>query len=111
MKTDLNTYWKLRLERCIRALKDNHFGAWLAENRDDARGIVIEQILPHVPVQSVSWGDSITFHATGVLNEIRRNPHIRVLETFAQDLSFEKIERRRAGLPGRPVFTGSNACC
>ncbi len=110
MKTDLDTYWKLRLERCVQALKNNHFGAWLAENRDDARSIVMESILPHIPVQSVSWGDSITFHATGVLNAIRQNPRIRVLETFAQDLTFdEKIERRRQALLVDLFFTGSNA--
>jgi hypothetical protein len=110
MNRFMDTYWKLRLERCVRALKNNHFGAWLAENRDDARSIVMEKILPDFAVRSVSWGDSITFHATGVLNAIRKNPRITVLETFAKDLSFdEKIERRRQALLADLFFTGSNA--
>jgi len=106
----IEKYWELRLENCKKTLKSNNFGAYLATDCNDARKIVIEEILPNIEVKNVSWGDSLTFHGTKVLDEMRRNPDIDVLETFAGNVSPEEItERRRQALLVDLFFTGSNA--
>lgn len=110
MKDTLAAYWKLRLARCQSALADNHFDAFVAENAAAAGHIVLETIFPQLVVKTASWGDSMTLHETGVLDEMRRSPDIDVIETFDRNVSREKIiERRRQALQVDLFLTGSNA--
>jgi LUD domain len=110
MNNPIEKYWELRLEKCKRSLESNNFGVYLANDRKDAKKIVIEDILPKISVKSVSWGDSQTFLATEVLEEMRLNPEIDLLETFAENVPREElIERRRQALLTDLFFTGSNA--
>ena len=110
MDNSIKKYWKKRLETCRKSLESNNFGAYLANDRKDAKRIVMEDILPGIRVKSVSWGDSLTFYATEILDEIKRNPDINVLETFAENVPREEIiERRRQALLTDLFFTGSNA--
>jgi L-lactate utilization protein LutB len=106
----MEKYWKIRLEKCRRALEKNNFEVFLADNVMDAKGIVLEEILPKISVKSVSMGGSLTLHATGILEEMRQHPDIRMIETFAENVSREEIlERRRQALLVDLFFTGSNA--
>ena len=73
MNNYLDTYRKLRLENCLNSLKNNNFGAYLADNCENAKRIVVEEILPDIEVKSVSWGDSLTLYATQVLDAIKEN--------------------------------------
>jgi L-lactate utilization protein LutB len=110
MDNSIKKYWKQRLEACKKSLEKNNFGAYLANDRKDAKRIVMEDILPGLRVKSVSWGDSLTFYATEILDEMRRNSDINVLETFAGNVPREEIiERRRQALLSDLFFTGSNA--
>ena len=106
----IEKYWTLRLENCRKSLENNNFEAFLADNCKDAKRIVIEEILPKTEVKSVSWGDSLTLHSTKVLDVIKQNPDIDVLETFAPNVPREEIiERRRQALLVDLFFTGTNA--
>ena len=110
MEHSIEEYWKMRLERCRRALEKNNFQVFLADNAVDARGIVLNDILPGISVRSVSWGDSLMLHATGILEDMRQDPDIEMIETFAEGVSREEIiERRRQALLVDLFFTGSNA--
>lgn len=110
MDNYIEKYWELRLNKCKKSLQDNNFEAYIADNCNDAKKTVIEKILPKIEVKSVSWGDSLTLYATEVLDEMKRNSDIDVLETFAQNVSREEIiERRRQALLVDLFFTGSNA--
>ena len=110
MDNSIQKYWEQRLETCKKSLTSNNFGAYLANDRKDAKRIVMEDIFPGIRVRSVSWGDSLTFYATEILDEMRRNPNINVLETFAKNVPREEIiERRRQALLTDLFFTGSNA--
>lgn len=110
MDNSIRTYWEQRFEKCKKSLESNNFRAYLANDRKDAKRIVMEDILPEIKAKSVSWGDSLTFYATGILDEMRRNPDIDVLETFAENVSREEIiQRRRQALLTDLFFTGSNA--
>ena len=110
MNNHIKKYWELRLEKCKKSLERNNFGAYIAHDRKEAKRIVTKDILPEIGVKSVSWGDSLTFYATEVLDEMRQNPDIDVLETFAENVPREEIiERRRQALLTDLFFTGSNA--
>ena len=110
MDDHLKQFWELRLERCREALAANNFGAYAANDCREAKRIVLEEILPMVGPKTVSWGDSMTLHATGILKEIKQNTAIDIIETFADNVPREElIERRRQALLTDLFFTGSNA--
>ena len=110
MRNTIEIYWKLRLEKCKNALKNNNFDAYLAEDSLEANQIIIKEIMPKIVVKSASWGDSMTLHSTDVLDTLRQNPYINVIETFAKNVPRENIlERRRKALLVDIFFTGSNA--
>ncbi len=103
-------YWKLKLDNCGKALEKNNFEVFISNNPAHAGRIVMEEILPGLDVKSVSWGDSMTLHATGVLEKMKKDPDISVLETFAEGVPREEImERRRQALLVDLFFTGTNA--
>ncbi len=105
-------FWRLRLEACRKALERNHFAAWVVPSVREARDLFREQILPNLTPapRTASWGDSQTLHATGILDEIRRNPEIELIETFDPAVPRETlIERRRQALLVDLFLTGSSA--
>lgn len=110
MSDPLKRYWEMRLEACRQALAANNFGAYRANDRVDAKRIVMEEILPGVAARTASWGDSMTLHATGILAAVKENPAYEVIETFAAGVPREELlERRRQALLTDLFFTGSNA--
>jgi L-lactate utilization protein LutB len=105
-----NRYWELRLSNCKNSLEKNNFDAFIAETPFDAKNIVIDKILPLIDIKSVSWGDSLTLYSTEILEYFRSKSEIKLIETFAENISREKImERRRKALLTDLFFTGSNA--
>lgn len=101
---------QIGIENTVQALKRNGFEVYEAENAEAARAVFWEQIFPTLPVQTVSWGDSETLKATGVLDELRRDPHLAVISTFGAGMSRpQKIYWRRQALLADLFLTGSNA--
>ncbi|MGD9281751.1 MAG: lactate utilization protein [Desulfobacterales bacterium] len=110
MHNPIESYWKQRLEKCKQALENNNFDAYLAADSLEANQIIMNEIIPKIDAKSASWGDSMTLHATGVLDTLKKNPEINVIETFATGVPQEEIiERRRQALLVDIFFTGSNA--
>jgi L-lactate utilization protein LutB len=110
MKATSDRYWQLRLEKCKTALERNKFEAFLVADLAEAQHLIMEQLLPAINPRSVSWGDSMTLAATGVLDRIREREDINLIETFAKDTPREVIlERRRQALLVDLFFTGTNA--
>ena len=70
-------YWKKRIETCRTALQKNNFEVFLAEDPADANKLILNEIFPTISVRSVSWGDSMSLHATKVLEKIEENQDIR----------------------------------
>ena len=106
----MEKYWELRLKNCKDALEENNFSAFVAETPSDAKKIVIGQILPEIDITSVSWGDSLTLYATGILQYFRKKSEIRLIETFGKKISRDKsMERRREAILTDLFFTGTNA--
>jgi hypothetical protein len=110
MHTAEHRYWHLRLDRCRQALAKNNFEAFVVADPAQARTFILERLLPAIKPRVVSWGDSMTLGATGVLDAIRAMPAIRLIETFAAGVDrAEILERRRQALLADLFFTGTNA--
>ncbi len=103
-------YWGKKLEHCKRALETNNFEVFLVDTPERAQKVFFEDILPKLRPRTVSWGDSQSLYATGILEKIRKDPAIEVLVTFDKTLSREEIvERRRKALLVDLFFAGTNA--
>ena len=103
-------FWTLRLESCQQALEKNNFEVHLARDTDQAREIFHQRILPPLTVKTASWADSMSLHATGILDDLKRKPDVALIETFAQGVPREElIERRRQALLADLFLTGTNA--
>ena len=110
MDTESAQYWRERLNNCRESLPENAFEAFVAEDRVQARNIVLEEIFPKVGAKSASWGDSMTLHATGILNALLKYPDLSIVKTFEGDIPrAEIIERRRQALLVDFFITGTNA--
>ena len=97
-------------KKCAAALTANGFRVFSAESREQAHKIFFEQIFPNLKTDSVSWADSMTMEATGVLTDLLENPHISIIKTFdAEAPRGDIIERRRQALLVDLFLTGSNA--
>jgi len=110
MDKPVENYWQKRLSEVKKALEDNNFEVFVADNAADAGKIVQEEILPKIGAKTVSWGGSMTFIATGLYNSIKDNPNLEILDTFNKSLSGEeKLELRRRSLLVDLFITGTNA--
>ncbi|MFO7553832.1 MAG: lactate utilization protein [Desulfobacterales bacterium] len=110
MEKPIDNYWKARLVELKEALSANNFEAFVVENTDEAKSIVLEKIIPKIAPKSVSWGGSLTFVATGLYDVLKKNNDLNILDTYDKNLSPEEsMERRRQSLLVDLFITGSNA--
>ncbi len=110
MPSPKDRYWRLRLDRCDKALVQNGFTVFFAEDAETAGTIFRDQILPTLAIETASWGDSLTMLATGALETLRSRNDIRMIETFDADQTWEeRNERRRQALLTDLFLTGTNA--
>ena len=110
MDQPIENFSKLRLADLKTALESNNFEVYLAENKEDARKIVIEDIMPPLNARTVSWGGSMTFIDTGLYDQLKDNSNLEVLDTFDKKIPPEEmLERRRQSLLVDLFITGTNA--
>ncbi len=110
MDKPIENYWKLRLADVKVALEANNFEVYLAEDTNHANTIVLEDLLPKLNPETVSWGGSVTFTDSGLYKELSENSDLEVLDTFDQKLKDEqKHELRRKALLADLFITGTNA--
>ncbi len=110
MDNSVENYWKIRLENCKAALEKNNFEAFIADDPQEAKAIVLSVILPNISVKTASWGDSMTLCSTGILDAMRQRSDVRFIETFDKTVSRDEVmERRRQALLSDIFFTGTNA--
>jgi L-lactate utilization protein LutB len=110
MEKTIKGFWQKRLKSVKKKLTENNFEVFLAEDLEDARNIVLENILPGTGAESVSWGGSGTFLSTGLYELLRDMKGLKVWDTFEKNISrAESLERRRQALLVDLFITGSNA--
>ncbi len=110
MDKPIENYWKLRLADVKLALEANNFEVYLAEDTNHANAIVLEDLLPKLNPETVSWGGSVTFTDSGLYKELSENSDLEVLDTFDQKLKdAQKHELRRKALLADLFIAGTNA--
>ncbi len=110
MDNPTHHYWKLRLNDLKESLEGNHFNVVIVDNPASAKEQVLNDIIPKLDVQSVSWGGSMTFIATGLYDALKSRSDFTILDTFDKQLSAEaSLERRRQSLLADLYLTGTNA--
>lgn len=110
MDHPITQYWHLRLQALKDALNKNGFEAHLAVDTREAVQLVIEQIIPPLSPQSISWGGSMTFVQSGLYHRLRERKDIACIDTFDKSITAaEVLERRRQALLTDLFITGTNA--
>ncbi len=110
MDSPVDKFWQIRLADIKLSLEANNFDVFIANNAVDAKQIVLKQIIPKLGVESVSWGGSMTFIATGLYEAIKNDKKMKVLDTFDKTISLEEgWERRRQSLLVDLFITGTSA--
>jgi len=110
MDNPIGHYWEIRLKKIKRALAGNHFDVYIADNKDLAKKIAYDTIIPAIAPKTVSWGGSMTFVGTRLYEALKNDPRYSVLDTYDKSLSPEQsIQRRRESLLVDLFITGSNA--
>jgi L-lactate utilization protein LutC len=110
MEKSIKYYWTRRLADLKEAFEGNNFQAFVASSLEDAKKLVLEELLPASGAKKVSWGGSMTFVATGLYHELRERSDLEILDTYRRDMAAEDlIELRRQALLSDLFITGSNA--
>lgn len=110
MEKPIDAFWNLRLGEVKRALEANNFEVYLANDLQEAKGIVERDLLPKIAPRSISWGGSMTFLATGLYDVLKDRSDLDILDTYEKGLSpDELVERRRHALLVDLFLTGTNA--
>lgn len=98
-----------RLDRMAEKLRKNGFEAVVMPDAKEA-GQYIRCKVAKLQPQSVSFGDSMTLYATGVIDWLRTQENFRFIDTFEKGVRFKDlIERRRQALVCDIFLTGINA--
>ncbi len=110
MDKPIENFWQIRLADVKTALETNNFEVFLADTKEDAYNIVLEDLIPKLAPQTVSWGGSMTFTGTGLYKELKDKSNLEIWDTFDKKISDEeKKQRRRQALHSDLFITGTNA--
>lgn len=110
MSDFLDVFWRNRLAKAQEALEKNNFEVHVAGSLDQARQVVLSRIVPASGAGLISWGWSMTLHASGILEELRKQKGLTLLDPFDKNAGREEnAKRRRQALLADLFFTGTNA--
>lgn len=110
MKNPVDNFWMKKLVLTGEKLEKNNFEVFIVDTAEDAKKKVLEEILPKISVNSISWGGSMTFVATGLFHALNDDDRFQVLNTFDRSLAFDdQMELRRNSLLVDLFITGTNA--
>jgi len=110
MSNAIDKYGWMRMSDLKVALEANNFEVFLANNAEEAKKLVMEEIVPATGARSISWGGSMTFIDTGLYDALKNCAGMEVLDTYDKSVPREDImERRRKALLTDLFFAGTNA--
>ncbi len=110
MDNPVRHYWEIRLKNVQKALAHNNFDVYIADNKDLAKKIAYDTIIPAMGPKTISWGGSMTFVGTRLYEALKNDPRYTVIDTYDKSLSpQESIQRRRESLLVDLFITGTNA--
>lgn len=97
------------IEKCAQALRNHGFEVQIVLDAEAAGKVLREEITKATP-KAISYGDSLTVQATGVIDELRNDKNILFYDGFDPSMTrAERIEVRREGITADFFFTGINA--
>ena len=98
-----------KLEACAAALRRHHFEAEVVKDTETAFGVMKAVVAAERP-QLVSFGDSTTMRATGIIEWMQGDGRLKVLDGFDASMPYdERLEIRRQALLSDLFITGVNA--
>lgn len=98
-----------KLENCAAALRRHHFEAEVVKDTETAFGVMKAVVEAERP-QLVSFGDSTTMRATGIIEWMQGDGRLKVLDGFDASMPYdERLEIRRHALLSDLFITGVNA--
>jgi len=110
MDNPIEHFWRLRLNDLKEAFEANNFEVFMAGNSEEAKNIVLNDIIPKINVKTVSWGGSMTFVASGLYHALKNKSGLDVIDTYESGLSPQEVlERRRRSLMVDLFVMGTNA--
>ena len=110
MDNPIHHHWEIRLQRIKKSLEANNFDVYIADNKDLAKKMAYDTIIPSIAPKTISWGGSMTFVGTRLYEALRNDPRYTVLDTYDKSLSPEQsMQRRRESLLVDLFITGTNA--
>ena len=110
IRSPIDTYWKIRLEALKEALIANNFEAYVCGDKNEAKDLVLNTLLPALQPASISWGGSMTFTASGLYDALKDRQDIEVIDPFDKSISAdEMLDRRRRSLLVDLFISGTNA--
>ena len=110
MDKPIEYYSQIRLADLKKALVKNNFEVFLADDAEEAKKVALGAIIPEIKPESISWGGSMTFTASGLYDALKNYNGVKVIDTFDKSISHEEmLERRRQALLADLFITGTNA--
>lgn len=103
-------FHKARLEEAAAALRKNNFAAHVVDTAEEAKKLVLETLIPQCAPGSVAFGGSMTIAGSGLYDEVKALPGLKIFDTYNYSLPpAEMIELRRQALLCDLFLTSTNA--
>ncbi|MEE8553548.1 MAG: lactate utilization protein [Desulfobacterales bacterium] len=110
MDKPIEHYSQIRLAELKKALVENNFEVFLADDAKEAKKVALGAIIPEIKPESISWGGSMTFTASGLYDALKNYNEVKVIDTYDTSIPQEEmLERRRQALLTDLFITGTNA--
>jgi L-lactate utilization protein LutB len=110
MQNPVEKFWQLRLADLKTELEVNNFEVFVADTPEQARDLVVRDIIPELAPKTVSWGGSMTVVDSGLYDALKDRKDLEMIDTLDKTVSREEsIERRRQALLVDLFITGTNA--
>ncbi|MBQ3426722.1 MAG: lactate utilization protein [Clostridia bacterium] len=94
-----------RIRDLMKVLEENKFNAVYAENKDEARRIVMDMIPEG---STIAVGGSVTLNETGILDEIRK-PEYKFIDRYNTKTFEEMLDKYREGYFADIMVSSTNA--
>ncbi|MDP4227312.1 MAG: lactate utilization protein [Bacteroidota bacterium] len=98
------------LSELKKQLEKNNFETYISKDPEEAKSIFFEKIFKIEKPASLCWGDSLTLYSTHVLDELKQDKNLQVIDPFDSTLTWkEQISRRKKAFTCDMFLTGTNA--
>lgn len=104
----IGQYWQIRLERVKKTLEKNNFEVFLVESGDEAKRVVMEDILPGTGAKTIAWGGTMTMEEIGLGEALRQRTDLTKIDPMVKGLTPDMDHLRKA-FTADLFFSGTNA--